>query len=236
MKINKDNILFLIRSYNEWDHLLKTIDIIKKQWFSKVLVVDDGSTDWTEGKLSSRKDIFYLRHSINRWAGAALETGFEFVRRYHKKYDFNYVITFDPDWQHDIKDVSKFIGEFGKDDDLQVIIWSRFIGWSSENMPFHRKIILFLAKIFTLFISQLIVSDPHNGYRMFNISAIEKIYLTLDGFEYSSELIDKIANEKLKFTEVPVNIKYTDYSLSKWQKSVNAINIALKMIWTKLFK
>jgi hypothetical protein len=36
--------------------------------------------------------------------------------------------------------------------------------------------------------------------------------------------------------EVPVNIVYTDYSLSKWQKSLNAINIALKMIWSKFFK
>ena len=236
MKINKDNILFLIRSYNEWEHLFETIDIIKKQWFSKILVVDDGSIDWTEEKLSQRNDIFYLRHPINRWAWAALETGFEFVRRYYKKYNFNYVITFDPDGQHDINNVSNFIQEFEKDDQLQVIVWSRFIGGSSENMPFHRKIILFLAKIFTLFISQLVVSDPHNGYRMFSISAIKKIYLTLDGFEYSSELIDKIASEKLKFKEVPVHIKYTDYSLNKWQKSSNAINIALKMIWTKFFK
>ncbi len=236
MKINKDNILFLIRSYNEWDHLLETIDIIKKSWFFKILVVDDGSSDWTEEKIWTKKDIFYLRHSINRWAGAALETWFEFVRRYYEKYNFNYVITFDPDWQHDIKDVSKFIEKFEKDNNLQVIIWSRFISWSSENMPFHRKIILFLAKIFTLFVSQLVVSDPHNGYRMFKVSAVKKIYLTLDGFEYSSQLIDKIASEKLKFAEVSVNIKYTDYSLSKWQKSTNAINIALKMIWTKFFK
>ncbi len=236
MKINKNNILFLIRTYNEWDHLLNTIDVLKKAWFNKILIVDDGSKDGTDEKLENRNDIFYLRHSINRWAWAALETWFTFVRRYYQKYNFSYVITFDPDGQHDINDVNNFINEFEKDKDLQVIIWSRFIGWSSENMPFHRKIILFLAKIFTLFISQIIVSDPHNGYRMLTVSAIKKIHLTLDGFEYSSELIDKIASEKLKFKEVPVNIKYTEYSLSKWQSSWNAINIALKMIWTKFFK
>jgi hypothetical protein len=50
---------------------------------------------------------------------------------------------------------------------------------------------------------------------MFKISAIKKISLTLDGFEYSSELIDQIAEKKLKFAEVPVNIVYTEYSLSK---------------------
>jgi hypothetical protein len=36
--------------------------------------------------------------------------------------------------------------------------------------------------------------------------------------------------------EVPVDIVYTDYSISKWQKSSNAINIALKMIWSKFFR
>ena len=236
MKINKNDILFLIRTYNEWEHLLNTIDVLKQEWFYKILVVDDGSTDGTDEKLEKRDDIFYLKHPINRWAGAALETGFEFVRRYYKQYKFNYVITFDPDGQHDINDVSNFITEFEKDKNLQVIIWSRFIGGSSENMPVHRKIILFLAKIFTLFVSQIIVSDPHNGYRMLTVSAIKKIHLTLDWFEYSSELIDKISSNKLKFKEVPVHIKYTDYSLSKWQKSSNAINIALKMIWTKFFK
>jgi len=53
---------------------------------------------------------------------------------------------------------------------------------------------------------------------------------------YASELVDKLEQNKIKFIEVPVNIRYTDYSLSKGQKSSNAIFIALKMIWTKFFK
>ena len=236
MKIDKNNILFLIRTYNEWNHLLDTIDIVKNEWFSKILVVDDGSKDGTEEKLSYRNDIFYLKHPINRGAGAALETGFEFVRRYHKKYNFSYIVTFDPDGQHDIQDIYHFIEEFEKNTDLEVAIGSRFIQWTAKNIPFHRKIILYLAKIFTFFMSKVIVSDPHNGYRMFKVEALKKIHLTLDGFEYSSELIDQIAINKLNFTEVPVNIIYTEYSLSKWQKSLNAINIALKMIWNKFFK
>jgi len=32
---------------------------------------------------------------------------------------------------------------------------------------------------------------------------------------YASELVDKLKQNKIKFTEVPVNIKYTEYSLSK---------------------
>jgi len=233
--IKNNEIIFLIRSYNEWKHLLFTIEHIKKWWFKNILVVDDGSTDWTEEKLKYRNDIFYIRHLINRGGGAALETWFEWIRKYAYKYWIKYVITFDADWQHDIADIKKFIQAMEvKNPD--VILWSRFLKNTYKNMPFLRKIVLIWWKIFTWMFSNIKVSDPHNGYRMFKVGVIRKIYLTMDWFEYASELIDLLAKNNFKIVEVPVNIKYTKYSLSKWQKNINAINIAFKMFWNKFLK
>jgi len=53
---------------------------------------------------------------------------------------------------------------------------------------------------------------------------------------HASEIVDIIAKEKIAYREVPVHIHYTEYSLSKGQKSSNAINILLKVIWSKFFK
>ncbi|MDR0772061.1 MAG: hypothetical protein LBF15_03280 [Candidatus Peribacteria bacterium] len=53
---------------------------------------------------------------------------------------------------------------------------------------------------------------------------------------HASEIVDIISVEKIKYKEVPVTIKYTDYSLGKGQKSSNAINIALRTIWNKFFR
>jgi hypothetical protein len=53
---------------------------------------------------------------------------------------------------------------------------------------------------------------------------------------HASEIIDIIASNNIPYKEVPVNIKYTEYSLAKWQKSSNAINIAIRFIWNKFFK
>ena len=53
---------------------------------------------------------------------------------------------------------------------------------------------------------------------------------------YASELIDEVRKNNIKYTEVFVVIKYTDYSLQKWQSSLNAINIALKVIYNKFFR
>jgi len=234
--IKNNEIIFLIRTYNEGNYLLDTIKNIQDAWYSKILVVDDGSKDNTKEILEKRNNIFYIRHLINLWAGAALETGFEFLRRNWEKIWIKYVVSFDADWQHQIEDLEKFKRAFEENKNLDVVLGSRFIKNTVYNIPLHRKIILFLAKFFTFFISSISVSDPHNGYKMFTLDAINKIHLTMDWFAYASELIDEIAKNKLKFKEVPVNILYTDYSLSKWQKSLNAINIAIKMIWSKLFK
>lgn len=48
MQIHKNNILFLIRSYNEATRILSVIESIFDAGFHSILVVDDGSTDGTD--------------------------------------------------------------------------------------------------------------------------------------------------------------------------------------------
>jgi len=227
------DLLILIRSYNEWKVLKSTIDNIIKAWYKNILLVDDWSKDNTEDIVKNYNNIVYVKHIKNLWAWAALETWFEYIRRF---WNVKYVVNFDADGQHNINDLPKFLDAFKKDSNLWVVLWSRFIEKTDTNVPFFRKIILYLGRIFTLFISWVYLTDSHNGYRVFTLDTIKKINLNINGMAYASELVDKIKQNKLKFAEVPVNIKYTEYSLSKWQKSSNAIFIALKMIWTKFFK
>jgi len=226
--------VFIIPAYNEEKVIKNTIQNLLNKWYKNIIVVNDGSTDNTRKILESefQNKIILLNHLKNRWQGAALETWFEYVRRF---WDVDYVVTYDADWQHDINDLQKFYKEFEKDPNLEVVLWSRFLDKTS-NIPFSRKIILNLWKIFTFIVSWKFFSDVHNGYRVFRKSALNKIKITLDGMAHASEVQDIIARKKIYFKEVPVNIKYTNYSLSKWQKSSNAINIALKMIWSKFFK
>ncbi len=69
--------------------------------------------------------------------------------------------------------------------------------------------------IFTSLISGVHLTDAHNGYRMMRVSVLDKIRITMDGMEYASELIDQIGSHQLRFTEVPVNIHYDEYTLGK---------------------
>ena len=226
--------VFLIRSYNEAEVVEDIIKSIFEAWYKNILIVDDGSNDWSRGLFEKYKDkIFYIKHYKNRGAWAALETGFEYLRRYG---DVEYIVTFDADWQHDVADFEKFLDEFKKDSSLWAILGSRFIKETNSNVPLVRKITLFLGRIFTSVVSWIYLTDAHNGYRAFTLETVQKIKLTIDSMAYASELLEEIKKKDIKFMEVPVNIKYTEYSLKKWQGSVNAVNIALRFIWNKFFR
>ena len=199
--------------------------------------MDDGSKDGTDKYIRKHfPDIFYVRHRFNRGGGAALETGLEFVRRHRVSLGIEFVVTFDADGQHNIDDISIFLSRFKTEPTIDIIFGSRFIQKTNTNVPLFRKIILMGGKWFTKFISGVTLTDSHNGYRMFRSSILDNIQLTMDGMEYASEFIDLIHERGYRIAEVPVNIRYDEYSLGKGQKSSNAINIAFKMIWKKFFQ
>ena len=79
------------------------------------------------------------------------------------------------------------------------------------------------------------VTDPHNGYKVFALSALQKITIHTDTASYANELIDQYQQHHLSYAEIPVHIKYTEYSLTKGQKSSNAINILIELIYKKIF-
>ncbi len=236
--MKKNNIVFLIRAYNEWTRIASVIEGILDAGFTQILVVNDGSTDATEDILDTfvdRDGVHVLHHVSNRGAGAALETGFEYIRRNAPDYSWEYVVTFDADGQHDIVDMEKFLSAFAENSHLDIVFGSRFIEKTDSNVPFFRRIILWGWKIFTSLISGVHLSDAHNGYRMMRVSVLDKIQITMDGMEYASEFIDQVGVYHFSFCEVPVNISYDEYTLSKWQRYGGALRIAFRMIFKKFF-
>lgn len=227
-------IAFVIAAYNEEKVIKSTILNLLKNGYKNLLVINDGSKDNLREVLKEFEDeIIILHHYKNRWQWAALETWFEYLRRYSK---VKYVCTYDADGQHQIKDLNKFLDEFKKNKNLEIVLWSRFITKTNTNISITRKIILKLWILFTFFVSSLKLTDSHNWYRVFKKEILNKLSISIDWMWHASEIIDIIASKKIKFKEVPVDIIYTDYSLSKWQKSSNAIKIALKTLWYKFFK
>jgi hypothetical protein len=137
----------------------------------------------------------------------------------------------------DIADMKIFMRQIHEHpDQYDMFLGSRFVsGGKAVNMPLMRRIVLLGAKVVTYVFNGVWITDSHCGYRVYTLEAAKKITTTSDGMIYANELNDEIKRHKLRFCEVPVHIRYTDYSLGKGQKNMNAVKILLDLIYKKLF-
>lgn len=228
--MNKEEIYFVIPAYNEGSAIGKVISDLQKSGFYNIVVVNDGSVDNTSEVVLQykKKGLVLLEHCINRGQGAALKTGINYAKEEKK---CRYIVTFDSDGQHRINDLKKFITRLEKGG-VDIVLGSRFLEKQSvKKVPFEKRIVLKGAIVITWFLSNMRLTDTHNGYRVMNKKAADKIEITMDGFEHSSEIIDEISTKKIPYAEVPVTIDYSEYSKQKGQKITNSIKIFLKMIF-----
>lgn len=115
--------IFVIPAYNEAEIIDQTLQDILDAGYKNIIVINDGSSDTTQKKLESfGEKILVLRHYKNRGQGAALETGFEYIRRH--AHEEHYVVSYDSDGQHDIADVKKFRSYAEKYPEVEVFLGS----------------------------------------------------------------------------------------------------------------
>lgn len=247
----KDNFVFNIRCYNEDKAVGKVIDEIVDAGFSKIVLINDGSADTTlqvlldKQKQYADKMLIVLSHTINRWWWAANQTGYNFIKKYGDELQIKRFVGFDSDGQMDVKDMESFIKHIREDEKLwldlenkkpDLYLGSRFLEWSKvDNMPKFRKIILAIARLVTKIFYGTTVTDPHIWYRVISLPTLRKFVLTADGMHYANEVNEQIRKYHMKYKEIPVHIRYTEYSSEKWQKNSNSIKLAAEMIYKKIF-
>ena len=78
------------------------------------------------------------------------------------------------------------------------------------------------------------LTDAHNGFRALGRKALEAIDLTENRMAHATEIMSQIRAAKLTVKEVPVTIRYTDYSQAKGQKWTNSLNILIDLILNKI--
>lgn len=213
----RDHTFIVIPAYNEARAIGSVIGELVSHW-RHVVVVDDGSGDAT-AEVAREAGATVLRHVVNRGQGAALQTGIA----YALERGAEYVVTFDSDGQHRVDDIPRMLEPIvsGR---VEATLGSRFLG-TTERMPLVRRIVLRGAVLFTRVASGANVTDTHNGLRAFSRRAAERLDIQLDRMAHASEIIDQIARAAISFEEVPVHVRYTDYSRAKGQSSTGAVRV-----------
>lgn len=212
----------VIPVYNEAGVIEEVIRDIKKQGLQNILVIDDGSTD-NSAALAAAAGATVLRHMLNRGKGAAVTTAIEAAILLNA----DSIITMDGDGQHNPHDIPALLAAIKTHD---VVLGVRT--FNSHVMPLSRRIANFLGNAATWLFYGLWVNDSQCGFRAYSKKAFRKMKTVNDRYEYDSEVIHELAKHKLTYTEVPVEVRYTPYSLNKQyrQSIMNGVRMIVRLL------
>jgi len=214
--------------YNEAAVIKNTVDELLEYGY-KVVIIDDASTD-NSGNQVEGLPVHYIRHRINLGQGAALQTGIDVAL----KKEADYFVTFDADGQHDVKDIPGMLQSL-EHKNHDIILGSRFITGATTNISFIRKLFLKTACLFNYLFTGILLTDAHNGLRVFNRHAAKLIRLKENRMAHATEFLLEIKRNRLSFSEYPVHIRYTVYSRKKGQSLLNSIRIFFELVLNKIF-
>lgn len=226
--VDNRSIFVIIPCYNEARVVRKTVTDVLKNGYS-VVVVDDCSGDGSKKQLAGLP-VFYLRHRVNLGQGAALQTGIDFAKRKGA----SYFVTFDADGQHDANDIVGMIRliEQKKSD---IVFGSRFLPGAKTNASGSRTFVLNTARYINYLVSGILLSDAYNGLRLFSRKAADNIRLTENKMAHATQFQVLAAKSKLRYSEFPNNIQYTEYSTGKGLRNWDGIKIFFEILLYKIF-
>lgn len=195
--------IILIPSFQPTE-TLNTIVLQLTEYDLRVIVIDDGSGKEYKSVFDSLpKSVTVLRHEINRGKGAALKTGYKFIKNNFESY---VAITADGDGQHSVEDIHSMI------DTYDVHPGSLLLGtrqFKDKTVPFRSRFGNTLTnKLFTLATKQRI-TDTQTGLRAFDHSLID-FMLSVDGerYEYELNVLLSAAKHTVPIVEHPIATIY----------------------------
>jgi len=192
-----DSIAVLIPTLNPKRKLIKVIDKLKENGFSRIVLVDDGSNDKTI--INELNDIKVLTHNVNKGKGSALKTGFNYL----KDLDIRGVITIDDDLQHDILDIKNICNLFLKDE--KIYLGVRLF----DNAPFVRKNSNRLTSYIFEKLYGFKIVDTQTGLRLFPQKKLDDL-IKIEGsrFEYEMNVLKFLVVRGIEIKQVPIKTIY----------------------------
>jgi|WetSurMetagenome_2_1015567.scaffolds.fasta_scaffold167148_2 glycosyltransferase involved in cell wall biosynthesis len=214
----------LIPAYNAGTFLEELVIRLRRSVGDiQIIVVDDGSAD-TTAEIARLVGATILRHDRNRGKGAALQTGFDYLK---KQSDVEFIITLDADLQHQPEDIQKFFNTQRHTGADIVIGWRERTG---TKMPMHRIFSNTLTSALVSFRTGMKIKDSQCGFRLIRKSVLDSLQLETDGYEAETELLIKAARLKFKIEFVPVCTIYGAEKsyMTHWATTMNFIKVLFR--------
>lgn len=192
-------VCIIVPTYNNAKTLRRVLDSIV-EYTSKIIVVNDGSTDETAVILEDYPNIIQIHHEQNSGKGMALRNGFQKAR----ELQYDYAITIDSDGQHFASDIPNFILSIETENNA-LIIGNR--NMSQPGIPGKSSFGNNFSNFWFWFETGIRLEDTQSGYRLYPLHLIPKGYFTKK-FEFEIEVIVRSAWRGITIKNIPIQILY----------------------------
>lgn len=199
-KLQQLNIVVLIPTYNNATTLGAVIADVS-QYSDNIIVINDGSTDYTAQILAKVPNITVITHEKNVGKGRALKNGL----RKAKEMGFRYAITIDSDGQHFASDIPVFIEEIENKPD-SLLVGARNL--ASDNMPGKNTFANKFSNFWFTLETGLKLTDTQSGYRLYPLHKIGSMKMYTAKYEFELEAIVFAAWSNVCVKNVPVHVYY----------------------------
>jgi glycosyltransferase involved in cell wall biosynthesis len=217
----------VIPVFNEENTLKEIIKKVQAVDLNKeIIIVDDFSTDRTRDILKGIKEsnIKVLFHDKNLGKGAALKTGFSYVKG-------DIVIIQDADLEYDPSEYPVLIDPIIKGY-ADVVYGSRLSGGRPQRVyMFWHKVGNGMLTLFANILYNTTLSDIETGYKVFKSEVIKDINIKSGDFTVEAEITAKIFKKKYKVYELPISYYGRNYSEGKkirWYHGITAFLALIK--------
>lgn len=203
---SQPRILVAVPVYNEQQYIQNVIAKIAQYAKDDVLVIDDGSTDYTP-MLLAMQPVDVIRHKTNLGYGRAIRDAF----RWAQTYEYDWLITMDCDEQHEPEALPAF-EEAILADDADVISGSRYLCRTrcGDPPPEDRRKI---NQTITGWVNDqlgLSITDAFCGYKAYRVSKLDDLDLTVDGYALPLQFWVQHAAAGHRIKEQPIKLIYND--------------------------
>lgn len=210
--MTRPQISVLMPAYNEGPRIRANILSVDRIFRSmgrsfEVIVVDDGSGDWTfeqaKAAAKGRRHIVVKRLEVNQGKGWALKEAFRLARG-------SWVVFLDSDLDIDPRQIELFFS-IQQRHDADVVIGSKRHPDSKLDYPLKRRIVsagyFFLVKL----LFRLPLRDTQTGLKLFRSQVLKAVFpkVLVKRYAFDLELLVLAHHLGFSITEAPVVVQYT---------------------------
>ncbi len=211
--MNPQECCVLIPSLDPDEKLPEYVQRLRQADYGLILVVDDGSKPEKQrffDEIAGWDGCRVLHHEVNRGKGAALRTGFAYLK---EQPALKGVITADSDGQHTVGDTLKLTAELSEKEEL--LLGSRDFSRNNPNVPPKSRFGNRLTSAVFKLLYGVWLPDTQTGLRAFPRSLMDfMLGVKGDRFEYEMNILIHCSNRKIPMRALTIETIYHEENKS----------------------